>query len=263
MTFHSLPAVFIGHGSPMLALEDNPFTPQWQALALAMPKPQAVVCVSAHWQTLGTAVGAAPSPAVIHDFAGFPPELYRLDYPAPGNPEWAVRVQQWLGGHARLDHERGLDHGVWTVLRHMYPAADVPVVTVSLDRRLDLAGHWRLASLLRPLRENGILLLGSGNLVHNLPLLDHTQMAQPEFAYDWARRAQAQLLAWVRQRNWAALTDVAGWSADIRRAIPTPEHFLPLLYVLAQAQDDDELQIFNTGFAGGSLDMSCVAVGGN
>ncbi len=257
-----MPALFIGHGSPALLLEPNGFTPAWREAAQNMPRPSAVLCISAHWESMDSAATAAEHPKLIYDFQGFAPELYTLRYPAPGAPELAARLlAQQQGVPLWLDEARGLDHGCWAVMRHMYPQADVPVLQLSLPRSLNAREHLALARQLRPLRDEGVLILGSGNMVHNLRLLDWPRMDEPDLAFDWARKAQQQLLERVRQRDLDALADYARLGEDVRRAIPTPEHFLPLLWVLAQQDEDDAQRIFNTGFVGGSLDMSCVQIG--
>ena len=257
-----MPALFIGHGSPMLAIEPNGFTPVWRQVADAMPRPRAVVCISAHWESLDSAATAAEAPPTIHDFYGFPPALYELQYPAPGQPALAAELQgRQQGAPLRLDPARGLDHGCWAVLMHMYPEADVPVLQLSLPRRLDARQQMALARQLRPLREQGVLILGSGNLVHNLRLVDWAHMNEPDYGFDWARSAQRKLLDLVRAGDLEALADYPALGDDVRRAIPTPEHFLPLLWVLALRDEGEPLAIFNTEFVGGSLDMSCVQVG--
>ncbi len=267
-TIARMPALFIGHGSPMLAVQPNPYTPRWREVALAMPRPRAVLCISAHWETVDSAVTAAAEPETIHDFYGFPQALYQLHYPAPGAPDLAEQVRQIRRQHGsdavrlRLDAERGLDHGCWAVMHHMYPEADVPVLQLSLPRQFDASEQIELARQLRPLREEGVLILGSGNLVHNLRLIDWRRMEEPNFGFEWAHAAQERLLGLIRDRNLAALADYPSLGEAVRLAIPTPEHFLPLLWVLALQDEDERLRIFNTDFVGGSLDMSCVQVGG-
>ena len=257
-----MPALFIGHGSPMLAIESNPFTPRWHQAAQNMPQPRAIVCISAHWESEDSADTAAAEPGLIYDFYGFPPALYQVQYPVAGSPALAAQLAQVLEhSDLRQDGQRGLDHGTWAVLKHMYPQADVPVVQLSLNRNLSPQQHIALARGLQPLRDEGVLILGSGNLVHNLRLLDWQHMHEADFGFDWARRAQTRLLDLIRRRDLAALADYAALGDDVRRAIPTPEHFLPLLYVLALQQDDEDAHIFNTEFVGGSLDMTCVQIG--
>ena len=257
-----MPALFIGHGSPMLAIENNPFTPHWHSAAQNMPTPRAIVCISAHWETDDSADTAAANPDLIYDCYGFPPALYQVRYPVAGSPELAAQLHTVLADSGlRQDVQRGLDHGTWAVLKHMYPAANVPVVQLSLNRQLSPQQHINMARQLGILRQQGILILGSGNLIHNLRLLDWQHMNTPDFAFDWARRAQTQLLDLIRRRDLAALADYPSLGADVRRAIPTPEHFLPLLYVLALQQEDEDAHIFNTQFVGGALDMTCVQIG--
>ncbi|UOO81950.1 4,5-DOPA dioxygenase extradiol [Uruburuella testudinis] len=258
---NKMPAIFIGHGSPMLALEDNPFTPQWRRAAQQMPKPEAVLVVSAHWVSDGVTETTADAHELIYDFYGFPKALYQVRYPAKGSRQLAEQVQQQISQPAvAADNKRGLDHGTWAVLKHMYPQADIPVVQLSLDANLSMQQHIELAKQLKPLRKQGILILGSGNLIHNLRLMDRQRADEP-FAYDWAVRAQEILLALVKSGDLDALANYRALGGDVQKAIPTAEHYLPLLYILALQENDDALDIFNTGFVGGSLDMTCVQVG--
>jgi 4,5-DOPA dioxygenase extradiol len=256
-----MPVLFVGHGSPMNAIEDNEFSQSWATLAAALPPPRAILCISAHWETPGTQVTAMAHPRTIHDFYGFPEALYQIQYPAPGAPALARRTQQ-LVQHARveLDEQWGLDHGTWSVLRRMYLQADVPTYQMSLDYARDAAGHYALARELRPLRDEGVLIIGSGNIVHNL-----AAMRLDASAYDWAiefdRRVQALLLA----RDHQALIDYQGLGPSARWAVPTPEHYLPLLYAIA-LQDADEPISFSTGASSepvvyGSISMRALAIG--
>jgi len=257
MSAKRMPAVFVGHGSPMNAIEDNAFTRGWQDAAQRVGKPRAILCVSAHWETRGIHVSAAERPQTIHDFYGFPQALFDVRYPAPGAPALARQIAQMIkSGNVYTDSDRGLDHGAWSVLRIMYPHADVPTLQLSLDMTLPNAAHYRLAQELGPLRDEGVLILGSGNIVHNLR----------EFAWndpaplDWAVRADASVRARVAARDDTA---VVGWSslgADVLRGIAGPEHFLPLLYVLAQRQTDESIQFFNDAVIS-SISMTCLQVG--
>ncbi|MDO5103303.1 MAG: 4,5-DOPA dioxygenase extradiol [Lautropia sp.] len=262
-----MPALFVGHGSPMLVIEPNHFTDAWRQTAERMAKPRAILCISAHWEDHDSAATVSEAPELIYDFYGFPPALYEVQYPAPGVPSLATQIegirQQRGAGMATLRHdaERGLDHGCWAVLHHMYPDADVPVMQLSLPRSVSAAGQIDMARQLRPLREQGVLILGSGNLIHNLRLLDWRRMHEPDFGFEWARSAQKKLLALVEANDLAALADYPALGDDVRLAIPTPEHFLPLLWVLAVRDEDEPLRLFNTDFVGGSLDMTCVQVG--
>ncbi len=250
------PALFLGHGSPMNAVEESPWRDGWREALRGLPQPRAVLCVSAHWETRGVALGGAERPETLHDFGGFPQALFDVRYPAPGSPALAREAAALLPG-AVLDPERGLDHGAWGVLGTLYPDADVPVVQLSLDRRRSPAEHIELARKLAPLREDGVLVLGSGNIVHNLGLLDFRR----EHGEPWADRADAAVRSAAVRGDLAALADHASLSPDMARAVPTPEHYLPLLYVLALRRPDEPLAFFNTGTVMGSLSMTCARVG--
>lgn len=257
-----MPVLFIGHGSPMLLVEDNPWTKNWYNIAQNIPKPKAILCISAHWESAHSAVIAHAKPELIYDFYGFPPPLYTQQYPVSGSPELARRVQQlWLPENVLIEEERGFDHGSWAVLKHMYPQADVPMIQLSLNRRLSPQAHIDLAKRLRPLREEGVLILGSGNIVHNLRMIDWQAMNQRDYGFDWARSAQAKILTLAHGDEWEKLADYSRLGDDVANAIPSPEHFLPLLYVLAQRSQDDDFNVFNNEFVGGSLDMACVHLG--
>ena len=252
-----MPALFVGHGSPMNALEDNAFTRGWQDVARHIGKPQAILCISAHWETRGVHVSAAERPETIHDFYGFPQALFDVRYPAPGSPALARKIAQLIKStNVYTDSDYGLDHGTWSVLRIMYPDADVPTLQLSLDTTQPGAFHYRLARELGALRDAGVLILGSGNIVHNLR----------EFAWrhpaplDWAMRAEATVRARIEAHDHAALADWNGLGADVVRGIAGPEHFLPLLYVLAQQQADEPIRLFNDTVIS-SISMTCVQVG--
>lgn len=241
-----MPVLFVGHGSPMNAIEDNAWRRQWQRLGESLPRPRAVLCVSAHWETHGVAITASAKPETIHDFYGFPPELFAVEYPAPGDPGLAAEVAQRAGDETipiHLDNRRGLDHGAWSVLCAMYPHADVPVLQLGLDSRQPGAWHYVLAQRLAFLRDEGVLVLASGNIVHNLPLLGHYWNAPspPE----WALRFRDRVEAAVDAQDHAALCDWLALGPDAGLAIPTPEHYLPLLYALALRRDDDVVETFN------------------
>jgi 4,5-DOPA dioxygenase extradiol len=251
------PALFVGHGSPMNALEDNAFTRGWQTAAAQMPKPRAIVCISAHWETQGTRIGAAEQPQTVHDFGGFPLALFAVRYPAPGDPALARHIAQSIkSANVNADLARGFDHGVWSVLRVMYPDADVPVLPLSVDRTLAPAAHYRLAQELAPLRDDGVLILGSGNIVHNLREFSFRDPAP----LDWAVRAEARVRALIEAGDYRALTDASTLGPDVLRGIAGPEHFMPLLYVLAQAGPGEPVSFFNDTVIG-SISMTCVKVG--
>ncbi len=252
-----MPALFVGHGSPMNAIEDNAWSRGWREAAARLPKPKAVLCVSAHWETKGVRVTAAPRPETIHDFAGFPQALFAVRYPAPGDPDLARRVIALLAPQdVGQDPVRGLDHGAWSVLCAMYPDADIPVVQLSLDSGEPGAFHYDLAGRLSPLREEGVLVLGSGNFVHNLRRFDWDR-SEP---LDWAKRFDAEVKARIRARDHEALLDPLALSADGRLAVPTAEHYLPLLYVLALQSAGEPVSFFNEDVVS-SISMTSVVVG--
>ena len=249
-----MPALFVGHGSPMNAIEDNAYTQVWKTVAERIPKPRAILCISAHWETRGVGVCSAEQPETIHDFGGFPQALFDVRYPAPGDKQLAQRVANLLDGvPAHMTPQWGLDHGAWSVLCVMYPSADVPVVQLSLDSAQPGAFHLGIGRQLAPLREEGILIFGSGNIVHNLRLLN---LRNPAPA-DWAVRANTLLRDRIVANDDTALADWSKLGADVALAVPTPEHYLPLLYVLGARRADDKIHIFNDS-AFSSLAMTSV-----
>ncbi len=259
MTASRMPAVFIGHGSPMNTLESNRFTRGWRALGAAMPRPRAILAISAHWYIPSTAVTAMARPPVIHDFFGFPRELSLFDYPAPGAPEVAREVVDTLApAFAGLDHDSwGIDHGTWSVLAHMYPEADVPVVQLSIHSAEPFGYHFDLGRRLAPLRDRGILILGSGNVVHNLRRID---FHRPELALDWALRFDEAVKTTMTARPAALATIDA--QADYALSVPTPEHFLPLAYLCGLCDAAGEPAVpFNEGATMGSITMTSYLLG--
>ena len=248
------PAVFFGHGSPMNAL-GGPYADAWRALGETLGKPKGVVMVSAHWETGGLAVTAQPNPETIHDFGGFPEELHVMQYPAPGSPELAARVADLTG--AVQTTQWGLDHGAWSVLAHVWPEADVPVIQLSLNRRLDPRGHFDLARRLASLRNEGVVIAGSGDFVHNLRTWKRTG-GEP---YDWATQFNEAVKAALVRGDDAALIDWVGLAEDAQLSVPTDEHFLPLLYVAAQRLPGDDVSFFNDVIEGGSISMTGVRIG--
>ena len=255
-----MPAVFFGHGNPMNALASNRYTEAWRGLGLALPRPKAVLAISAHWYVPQTGVTVSTSPRTIHDFGGFPSELYQVKYPAPGDTALARRVQELLSPlPVRLDESWGLDHGTWSVLCHVYPQADVPVVQLSIDRTKPPAFHFELGQRLAPLRDEGVLIAGSGNLVHNLRAYAWgREVAEP---YDWALRFEAEAKQAIEARDFNPLIAYDQLGPDAALSIPTPDHYLPLLYVLAAAQQRDPVSFPIDGIDGGSISMLAVQVG--
>lgn len=252
-----MPALFIGHGSPMNALERNRYTEVWRALGASLPRPKAVLCISAHWLTRGLAVTAMPRPRTIHDFGGFPQALFDVQYPAPGDTAMAQRVCEVLAPlPVVLDTEWGLDHGAWSVLVHLFPDAELPVLQLSLDATQPEAFHYALGQQLAALRDEGVLIMGSGNVVHNLRRLN----LQGE-AYDWAARFEALTRRAISTRDHAALIDWRTLGADAALAIPTPEHYWPLLPVLGAQAVGEPAQIVVEGIELGSISMMTVRVG--
>jgi len=249
-----MPALFLGHGSPMNAIEDNEFHRGWRALGQRLPRPRAVLCVSAHWETRGVYAGAADSPETIHDFHGFPKALFDVQYRAPGDPALARRAAELAG--AQQDPQRGLDHGAWGVLIAMYPDADVPVVQLSLDTSRPGAFHYALAKKLAPLRDEGILVVGSGNIVHNLGVWRPGE-ARP---CDWALRFDAEVRKRIDAGDHQSLADYPSLGRDARMSIPTPEHYLPLLYVLA-LQEKGETPAYMHDKVMTSISMTSVLIG--
>ena len=254
----SLPALFVGHGSPMNAIEDSPFRRSWTELGRSLPRPRAVLCVSAHWETRGVAVTGSQAPPTIHDFYGFPDALFAVRYPAPGDPALARRVASMVApAPVRVDAERGLDHGCWSVLVAMYPEADVPVLQLSLDSRQPGPFHHDLGRQLAPLRDSGVLIVGSGNVVHNLRLADFGM----DGGYDWAERFDATVRGRIEAGDHEALADYRALGPDAALAVPTPEHYLPLLYALGARRERDAVGIFNAATTLGSISMTSVVVG--
>jgi len=255
-----LPVLFLGHGSPMNALQTNDWTRAWARLGATLPRPRAVLAISAHWYVADTAVTAMAAPRTIHDFGGFPRELFAVRYPAPGDPALAERVQQLLAPlPVRADHSWGLDHGTWSVLRHLFPRADVPLVQLSIDETQPPAFHHGLGARLRPLRDEGVLLIGSGDVVHNL----HTYAwgRHPQEPYEWALRFEAKLRARLLAGDHAPLIDYSSLGNDALLSVPTPEHYLPLLYVLGASVPGEPVSFPVEGMDGGSVSMLAVQLG--
>jgi 4,5-DOPA dioxygenase extradiol len=255
-----MPAVFVGHGNPMNALARNAWTEGWQRLAASIPRPRAIVAVSAHWYLPGTRVMANARPPTLHDFGGFPRALHGVEYPASGAPELAARLARLLAPTAVvLDETWGLDHGTWSVLVHMVPDASVPVIQLALDETAPAEEHLQLARRLRPLRDDGVLVLGSGNVVHNLHAYSWGRRSVEP--YDWGVRFEGRLRALIAAHDFDAVAAYEALGEDAALSAPTPEHFLPLLYVLAQHEDDEPVSFPIEGFDGGSVSMLAVRIG--
>lgn len=255
-----MPAIFFGHGNPLNALARNEYTEAWARIGAAIPRPKAILCVSAHWYLPGTAVTAMAKPRTIHDFGGFPRELYGVQYPAPGDPELAERVRDRLAPlPVRLDQEWGLDHGTWSVLVHVFPDADIPVVQLSIDETKPAAFHYELGRKLRPLRDEGVLVIGSGNLVHNLHA--YAWGRHPVEPLDWAVRFEHKARELLSAGKDQGLVEYEQLGRDALLSAPTPDHYLPLLYVLGARASDDAIAFPVTGFDGGSISMLTVQIG--
>lgn len=254
-----MPVVFFGHGSPMNAIQPNRYADAWRRIGAALPRPRAILSVSAHWYTRGTAVTAMEKPRTIHDFYGFPKPLYEIEYSAPGEPALAVRVRDLAAPvDVQFDGSWGLDHGTWQVLMHAFPAADIPVVQLSIDGTQPGAFHYDLGKRLAPLRDEGVLVIGSGNVVHNLRLMQRGPDAPP---YDWALRFNGRVRALLEARDHAPLVDWESLGADARLAIPTPDHYLPLLYCIALQTADEKLAFPVDGIDIGSVGMLSAVIG--
>ena len=258
-----MPVLFMGHGSPMNAIEDNEFTSAWQKTARELPTPKAILCISAHWLTKGTFVTSMEKPPTIHDFGGFPQELFDVEYPAPGSPSLAQETIRTITSQGVQvdDHDWGLDHGAWSVIRRMYPKADVPVVQMSIDYHQSPQWHYNLGRELAPLRAKGILILASGNMVHNLRRVAFDKLSGPEFGFDWTMEMKAKFAKHIRERNHAPLIDYTSMGEAAKLAIPTPDHYYPLLYALGLQEKGDEAALFNDKAVAGSLTMTSVQIG--
>jgi 4,5-DOPA dioxygenase extradiol len=257
-----MPVLFIGHGSPMNAIEENEFVEGWRYLGKTIPRPNAILCVSAHWETKGTSVTAMSKPQTIHDFGGFPKALYDVQYPAPGSPELADETKQTITQTVvGLDEKWGLDHGVWSILRRMYPEADVPVIEMSLDYSQRPQYHYELGKQLAALRNKGVLIIGSGNMVHNLRMVAWDKMNEPEYGFDWAIQANEKFKQLIRSGNHKELINYAALGREVKLAVPSPDHYLPLLYALALKEMNETVAFFNDKPVMGSLTMTSVRIG--
>lgn len=256
------PVFFIGHGSPMNGIEDNIFSNQWKEIGKKIEMPSAVLVISAHWLTTGTRVTAMQEPKTIHDFGGFPQALFEVQYPAPGSPFLAEETAKLITStHVGLDHDWGLDHGTWTVVRHMFPEANIPVLQLSIDYYKPASYHYNLAKQLYELRKRGVMIIGSGNMIHNLRMLDWKNMSGSGFGFDWAMELNQIFKNKIQARDHKALIDYENLSKAATLAIPTPDHYYPMIYALALQSDKEEVNIFNDDYVGGSLSMTSFRIG--
>ncbi|MGZ5210948.1 MAG: 4,5-DOPA-extradiol-dioxygenase [Kaistella sp.] len=257
-----MPVLFLGHGSPMNALEENQFVQGFRNISREIPKPNAILCISAHWFTNGTFVTAMQNPKTIHDFYGFPKELFAVDYPAPGSPELAKETAELLLPEiVEEDHSWGLDHGAWSVIKHLYPNAEIPVIQLSIDYTKPPQYHFDLAKKLQKLREKGILIIGSGNIVHNLRMIDWKNINTVGAGWDWAVEAREKTNNWLLDGNFQNLIDYQNQGIALQTAVPSPDHYLPLIYSLGLKEKSENLSLFNDELIGGSLSMTSVRIG--
>lgn len=256
------PVFFIGHGSPMNGIEQNVFSQKWQQIGKTIDLPCAVLVVSAHWLTKGTHVTAMSEPKTIHDFGGFPDELFQVQYPAPGSPFLAEETARMVTStNVGLDHDWGLDHGTWTVVRHMFPEANVPVLQLSIDYYKPAEYHYKLAKEIYDLRKRGVLVIGSGNMIHNLRMLDWKRLNEPGFGYDWVKSLNETFRKKILSKDHKALINYESLGEAAKLAIPTPDHYFPMIYALALMSDKDDIEIFNDEYVGGSLTMTSFRLG--
>jgi len=257
-----IPVLFLGHGSPMNAIEENEFVAGFRKISTEIQTPKAILCISAHWETRGTFVTAMEHPRTIHDFGGFPKALYDVQYPAPGSPRLANEITETVqSAQIEPDFQWGLDHGAWSVIKHMYPNADSPVLQFSLDRNKTPKYHYELAKDLTFLREKGVLIIGSGNLVHNLALVAWDKLNSDDYAFDWAKEASEKMKSFILDNNHQPLINYSSQGKSFQLSIPTPEHFLPLIYTLALKDKNEEVSIFNDKAVAGSLTMTSIKIG--
>ncbi|MBK8698938.1 MAG: 4,5-DOPA dioxygenase extradiol [Saprospiraceae bacterium] len=255
-----MPVLFIGHGSPMNGIEDNPISKSWKNLGETIPQPGMVLVVSAHWLTKGSHVTAMEKPRTIYDFGGFPDELYQVKYPAPGSPKMADEVKNAITTTpVGLDHEWGLDHGTWTIVRHMYPNADIPVLQLSIDYGRDATYHFRLAAELGALRKRGVLIIGSGNAVHNLSKIAFG--SKPDFGYDWAIQANEEMKSFILDGNYKEMLTYQNKGSHWQLAIPSPDHYYPLMYTLGLTKPGEKVEVFNDTPTLGSIAMTSYKFG--
>lgn len=256
-----MPVLFIGHGSPMNGIEQNEFSDYWIKLGKELPEPAAVLVISAHWLTKGTHVTAMEMPKTIHDFGGFPRALFEVQYPAPGSPKIAAETAALISStNVGLDHDWGLDHGTWTVIRRMYPEAKIPILQLSIDYHQPASYHYQLASELAALRKKRVLIVGSGNMVHNLRMVDWQKMNVDNYGYDWAQEMNEIFKSKIRSKDHQALMNYTSLHTAAKLAIPTPDHYYPLIYTLGLQSNKDDVDFFNDKYVAGSLTMTSVRI---
>lgn len=281
-----MPVLFMGHGSPMNAIEDNEFTQGFRKVGQVIPRPSSILVISAHWETRGTMITAMEKPRTIHDFGGFPPKLFAVQYPASGNPQLAADISARLSDESfhRSDNSEqkskefihgtpkykvnpdlqwGLDHGAWSVVKHLYPQADIPVVQMSLNYNMKPSEHYAFAKQLAYLRDKGVLIIGSGNIVHNLALVAWNKLNEPGYAFDWAIEAKEKINNFIINSDHKSLINYDTNGSAFKLAIPSPDHYLPLLYALALKADDEQVEFFNDKALGGSLTMTSLIIDRN
>lgn len=255
-----MPVLFLGHGSPMNAIEENEFVTGFRNIGKEISKPNAILCVSAHWETRGTYVTAMEKPTTIHDFGGFPRKLFDVQYPAPGSPELAGETKALVKKtEIGLDDKWGLDHGAWSVIKHLYPNADVPVIQMSLDYYQSPQYHYELAKELKSLREKGVLIIGSGNMVHNLGMVEWNRLNET-FGYDWALEANEKMKQFILNDEHQSLINYSKQGKAFQLSIPSPEHYLPLLYALALKEENEVVSFYNDKAVAGALTMTSVKI---
>lgn len=258
-----MPLLFLGHGSPMNAIEENEFVQGFKTVATTLPIPTAILCISAHWFTNGTKVTAMENPPTIHDFYGFPEQLYQVKYAAKGSPALATETKKILSPtNVELDEKWGLDHGAWSVLKHLYPNANVPVIQMSIDYTKPPQFHYQLGKQLHSLRNKGILIIGSGNIIHNLGLVDFKNFHKDNYGFDWAIEARETIHKSLLTGNFEPIINYKNLGKAVQLAVPTPDHYLPLLYILGLKEEKENLSLFNDKLLAGSLSMTSLKVGG-
>jgi 4,5-DOPA dioxygenase extradiol len=256
-----MPVFFLGHGSPMNAIEENEFVYGWREIGKSISRPKAILCISAHWETRGTFVTAMEKPKTIHDFGGFPSELYDVQYPVPGSPELAKEIKSIIRKTGvSLDEKWGLDHGCWSVIKHLYPKADVPVIQLSMDYYQTPQYHYELAKELAPLRNKEVLIVGSGNIVHNLGMIAWDKINTDGYGFDWACTAKDKMKKFILSDDHKSLIDYKSQGQEINLSVPTPEHYIPLLYALALKDESEKVSFFNDKMVAGSLAMISIKI---